>query len=59
MIIAASDRQRFLTRTDILVQASEQFGHLEAIGATMRTLAAKLRARWPDTEEMAYYPAFR
>ena len=59
MIIAASDRQRFLTRTDIFVQASEQFGHLEAIGATMRTLAAKLRARWPETEEMAYYPAFR
>lgn len=59
MIIAASDRQRFLTRTDIFVQASEQFGHLEAVGATMRTLAAKLRARWPETEEMAYYPAFR
>ncbi len=59
IIIAASDRQRFLTRTDIFAQASEQFGHLEAIGATMRTLATKLHARWPETEEMAYYPAFR
>jgi len=59
MIIAASDRQRFLTRTDIFVQASEQFEHFEAIGATMRMLATKLRARWPETEEMAYYPAFR
>jgi hypothetical protein len=59
MIIAASDRQRLLIRTDIFVQTSEQFGHLEAISATMRALAAKLRARWPETEEMAYYPAFR
>ncbi|HEY5002934.1 MAG TPA: hypothetical protein VII61_07270 [Ktedonobacteraceae bacterium] len=59
MIIAASDRQRFLTRTDIFAQTSEQFGHLEAIGTTMRTLAAKLRARWSETEEMTYYPAFR
>ncbi len=57
-IIAASDRQRFLKRTDILVQTAEQFGHLEAIGATMRTVAAKLRMLWPETEEMAYYPAF-
>ncbi|MBA2392293.1 MAG: hypothetical protein H0V70_06050 [Ktedonobacteraceae bacterium] len=59
MVIAASDRQRFLTRTDIFVQTSEQFGHLEALGATMRKLAMTMRARWPETEEMACYPAFR
>ena len=59
IIIAASDRQRLLTRLDILVQTTEQFGHLEAIGATMRLVAAKLRALWPETEEMEYYSAFR
>ena len=58
-IIAASDRQRLLTRLAILAQTSEEFGYLEAVGATMRTLAAQLRSLWPKTVEMALYPAFR
>jgi hypothetical protein len=59
MIIAASDRQRLLTRLDMLVQTSEHFGYLEAVGATMRTLATRLRSLWPESEEMPLYPAFR
>ncbi|GHO98796.1 hypothetical protein KSF_088440 [Reticulibacter mediterranei] len=59
MIIAASDRQRLLTRLEMLAQTSEQFGYLEAIGATMRALATQLRSLWPETEEMELYPAFR
>lgn len=58
-VVAASDRQRLLTRLDILAQTSEQFGHLDAIGATMKALADRLRLLWPETEEMALYPAFR
>ncbi|HEY0753480.1 MAG TPA: hypothetical protein VGD98_05925 [Ktedonobacteraceae bacterium] len=58
MIITASDRQRLLTRLDMFAQTSEQLRHLEAIGATMRALASRLRSLWPETEEMALYPAF-
>lgn len=59
MIIAASDRQRLLTRIDILVQVTAQYRYLEAIGTTMCSVAAKLRALWPETEEMPYYPTFK
>ena len=52
-------RQRALLRLDILAQTTEEFGHLEAIGATVRDMVEKLREFWPDVEEMPYYPAFR
>jgi hypothetical protein len=58
LLIAASDSQRLLARADILSQATEQFGSLEAIGATMRVVATKMRTLWPETEDMPYYPAF-
>ncbi len=52
-------RQRALLRLDILAQTTEEFGHLEAIGATARDMVEKLCEFWPDVEEMPYYPAFR
>lgn len=58
-LAAASDRQRSLLRSEIVAQLTEEFGHLEAIGVAVRAIAAKMRASWPETESMPYYPAFR
>ena len=55
----STQRQILLLCFDIFGQASEEFGHLEVLGATVRDIAAKLRERWTDLEEMPYYPAFR
>jgi hypothetical protein len=59
IIVAATERQRVMLRAEIVAQITEQFGHLEALGATARAIATKLRALWPETEEMELYPAFR
>ncbi len=55
----STQRQILLLCFDIFGRMSEEFGHLEALGATVRDIAAKLRGRWADLEEMPYYPAFR
>lgn len=55
----STQRQILLLCFDIFGQVSEEFGHLEALGATIRDIAAKLREHWTDLEEMPYYPAFR
>lgn len=55
----STQRQIVLLCFDIFGQVSDQFEHLEALGATVRDIAAKLRERWADLEEMPYYPAFR
>lgn len=55
----STQRQILLLCFDIFGQVSEEFGHLEALGATVRDIAAKLREHWTDLEEMPYYPAFR
>ncbi len=55
----STQRQILLLCFDIFGEVSEEFGHLEALGATVRDIAAKLRKRWVDLEEMPYYPAFR
>ena len=54
----STQRQILLLCFDIFGQVSEEFGHLEALGATVRDMAAKLRERWTGLEEMPYYPAF-
>jgi hypothetical protein len=58
-IAAATDRQRYLQRSNIVAQTTEAVGHMEALGTTMRAMTSKMRALWPDVEEMPYYPAFR
>ena len=55
----STQRQILLLCFDIFGQVSEEFGHLEALGATVRDIAAELREHWTDLEEMPYYPAFR
>ena len=55
----STQRQILLLCFDIFGQVSEEFGHLETLGATVRDIAAKLREHWTDLEEMPYYPAFR
>ena len=52
-------RQRQLLRLDTFAATTEQFGHLEAIGATARKMAVRLRSLWPPEAEMPLYPPFR
>ncbi|MGH9752671.1 MAG: phosphotransferase family protein [Blastocatellia bacterium] len=53
-------RQRALLRFDIFWKMTEEYGHLKSVGATVRTIANKLRAQWPaEADAMLYYPAFR
>jgi hypothetical protein len=56
--VAATARQRIIMRAELLVQTIAQFEHLEAIGATMQCIVAKLRVLWPEATEIACYPAF-
>jgi len=58
LLVAATDRQRYLARCDVVAQVSAQVGYMEALGETIRNMAGKMRQLWPETEEMAYYPAF-
>jgi len=59
LIVAATDRQRHLLRSDVVAQTTEEAGHMEAIGATIGAMATKMRMLWPDAEAMLAYPAFR
>src|SRR5260370_14766836 len=58
-IVTSTVRQRLLMRSDILAKTAEEFGHIEAIGAIVPAIAAKLRATLPEADHMPYYPAFR
>jgi len=58
-IVAATSRQRYLLRSQIVAQTTEEIGHMEAIGATIGAMAAKMRVLWPDAADVAAYPAFR
>lgn len=60
MIVTSTVRQRFLMRSEILARTTEEFGHLEAFGETVRAMATKLSEVWmPGEYAMPYYPAFR
>ncbi|HZR43478.1 MAG TPA: hypothetical protein VFB12_25415 [Ktedonobacteraceae bacterium] len=59
MVEGTTVRQRLLMRSELLMQATEEFRHLEAIGATVQAIATKLRDLWPEAAFMPYYPAFR
>ncbi|GAC1345438.1 MAG: hypothetical protein NVS4B7_10110 [Ktedonobacteraceae bacterium] len=59
LIATATDRQRYLMRSDVVVKTTEELGHLKAIGAAIRAMAVKMRLLWPDVTETPYYPAFR
>ncbi|MBO0858152.1 MAG: phosphotransferase [Chloracidobacterium sp.] len=56
----STTRQRALLRFDIFWKMTENYGHLKAVGATIHSIANKLRAQWPaEADAMPYYPAFR
>jgi hypothetical protein len=56
----ATLRQRVLVRLDNLAALTEEFGHLETLGATAREIAMRLRTLWPpEADQMPLYPAFR
>lgn len=59
MIVTSTVRQRFLVRSDILARVTEEIGHMEAISATIRAIATKLRTLWPEADVLPLYPAFR
>jgi hypothetical protein len=60
MIVTSTVRQRFLMRSEILARTTEECGHLEALGETVRAIATKLSEIWtPDEYAMPYYPAFQ
>lgn len=55
----STQRQILLLCFDIFGQVSEEFGHLESLGVTIRDIAAKLREHWTGLEEMPYYKEFK
>lgn len=55
----ATVRQRIVLRFEIFAQVSERYECLEMVGETARQVVSQLCKRWPDVEEMPYYPAFR
>jgi hypothetical protein len=53
-------RQRASLRFDIFWKMTEDYGRLKSVGATVRSIANKLPAKWPaEAAAMPYYPAFR
>jgi len=53
-------RRRALLRFDIFWKITEDYGHLKSVGATVRMIAEKLRAKWPaEAFAMPYYPTYR
>jgi hypothetical protein len=56
----ATMRQRVLVCFDMLAHTTEEFGYLEAIGASFHIIAVKLHDHWlTESNEMPYDPAFR
>lgn len=59
-IVTSTVRQRLLMESEILARTTEEFGHLEAFGDTVRAIATKLSEVWtPEEYAMLPYPAFR
>ncbi|GHO56880.1 phosphotransferase [Ktedonobacter robiniae] len=58
LLIALTDRQRFLLYLNSAVQACASFGYLHAVGDTLHACAKQLTQRWPEAANPPYYPAF-
>ncbi len=52
-------RARILARLEAFVAVAEEFGHLPAMRGTASRLIELLMKRWPETEILPLYPAFR
>jgi hypothetical protein len=55
----ATYRQRLLFRFQAFAQASARSHQLEALGAFAYLMGERMRALWPEVQEMPPYPAFR
>jgi hypothetical protein len=55
----ATLRPRILARLEAFAATSDAYGHLPALRDTMNRVLETLRLRWPDTDELPLYPAFR
>ncbi len=55
----STNRQRLLYRFEVFAQASARFHQLEALGAWAYVMGQRLRAKWPEVQDMPLYPAFR
>jgi hypothetical protein len=55
----ATERQRTITRFELLAQTSEEFGYLHSLGRISHILASKLHTLWPNVDPMPFYPPFR
>jgi hypothetical protein len=55
----ATCRARELTRLDRFADIAERTGELPAMAKLARTLGAKLRSIWPDTQPLPFYPPLR
>lgn len=58
LLIALTDRQRFLLYLNSAAQASASFAHLQAVGDTLRACAQELTQRWPEAADPPSCPAF-
>lgn len=58
-LVGATDRERYLLRFLTVAQVCEQYGHLEALGATALAIVSKLQMIWPEAARVPFYPAFR
>lgn len=55
----ATIRARILTRLDMFVSTAMEQNRLPAMSAAMTDLRTHLRDRWPESEPLPLYPAFR
>jgi len=55
----ASQRQRILTRVEIMGNFESADNHLQSVVNTCARLASKLRKLWPDISELPAFPAFQ
>ncbi len=55
----ATVRSRILARLQAFIATSTSYNQLPALRSTANILLESLDKRWPDTQPLAVYPAFR
>jgi hypothetical protein len=55
----ATVRSRLLARLEAFIATAEELNHLSAMRATASRVLEVLRNRWPETQPLPLYPAFR
>jgi hypothetical protein len=55
----ASVRSRIISRLEVFAATSEEYGLLPGLRECAYRVHAELRRRWPETDRLSIYPAFR